>query len=138
MFDCHPQVEIEPPRKNSESDGGSAASTAAAAAGGKVVYDLNGLDGLEIPIYASDCEHRVRKDDVIRFDINQCRATKLTNAVNIRIMESPGALREAKESAAAARQKQDSARQQQQQQQQQLGSGVGGTHQGYIAALKDG
>ena len=101
--------------------------------GGKVVYDLNGLDGLEIPIFASDCEHRVRKDDVIRFDINQCRATKLTNAVNIRIMESPGALREAKESAqaAAAAKKENS-------ELRRAGCQGGGTHQGYIAALKDG
>ena len=100
------------------------------------MYDLNGLDGLEIPIFGRDCEHRVRKDDVIRFDINQCRATKLTNAVNIRIMESPGALREAKESAAAARKESSELR-------RQMGSGsgqggLGGTHQGYIAALKDG
>ena len=97
------------------------------------MYDLNGLDGLEIPIFASDCEHRVRKDDVIRFDINQCRATKLTNAVNIRIMESPGALREAKESAqaAAAAKKENS-------ELRRAGCQGGGTQQGYIAALKDG
>ena len=115
--------------ENGESDVGDSS----AGKGGKVVYDLNGLDGLEIPIFASDCEHRVRKDDVIRFDINQCRATKLTNAVNIRIMESPGALREAKESAqaAAAAKKENS-------ELRRAGCQGGGTHQGYIAALKDG
>ena len=115
--------------ENGESDVGDGS----AGQGGKVVYDLNGLDGLEIPIFASDCEHRVRKDDVIRFDINQCRATKLTNAVNIRIMESPGALREAKESAqaAAAAKKENS-------ELRRAGCQGGGTHQGYIAALKDG
>lgn len=81
---------------------------------GKIVYDLNGLS-LEIPLFASDCEDLKdfpHKDDIISFDINQSKATKETNAVNIRVIESPYAIREAKKGPQS--------------------------HQGYIAALKDG
>ena len=81
---------------------------------GKIVYDLNGLS-LEIPLYFTDCENLrdyPRKDDIVKFDINQSKATKETNAVNIRIVESPHSQREAKRGPQ--------------------------THQGFIAALKDG
>merc|ERR1719210_2644597 len=50
-------------------------------------------------------------------------------------MESPGALREAKESAAAKKENSEHLRRTSN---SQSGSGAGGTHQGFIAALKDG
>ena len=90
---------------------------------GKIIYELNGCNDLEIPLYFSDCgEHRIRREDVIKFDIKQCKATRLTSAVRIRVMESPGALKEA-----TAKKEMDSVREFRK-----------GTHQGYIAALKDG
>ena len=104
-----------PPRRTYETmDSDGEDSNSAKEGAGKVVYDLNGLS-LEIPLYFADCENLrdcPRKEDIIKFDINQSKATKETNAVNIRIIESPHAQREAKRGPQ--------------------------THQGYIAALKDG
>merc|ERR550539_1282457 len=55
---------------------------------GKIVYELNGLP-LSIPLYATDCDLRAtpRVNDKVQFNINQLKATKETNAVNIRIIE---------------------------------------------------
>ena len=106
---------------------------------GKIIYELNGST-LEIPLYASDCDLRnfPRKDDVVQFDINQSKATKETNAVNIIIVESPAAKLEAAEKAAAeaaAAKEQQIKREQQQRERDQRRPA---TYQGYIAALKDG
>ena len=56
---------------------------------GKILYELNGLN-LEIPLHAKDCNLREfpHKGDVVRFDINQLKSTKETNAINVRIIES--------------------------------------------------
>ena len=105
---------------------------------GKVIYELNGST-LEIPLYASDCDLRnfPRKDDVVQFDINQSKATKETNAVNIIIIESPSANLEAAEKAAveAAAAKELLLKREQQQRERERRPA---TYQGYIAALKDG
>ena len=107
---------------------------------GKIIYELNGST-LEIPLYASDCDLRnfPRKDDVVQFDINQSKATKETNAINITIMESPAARIEAAEKAAAeaaAAKEVQAKREQQQREREQLRRPA--NYQGYIAALKDG
>jgi len=56
---------------------------------GKILYELNG-QSLEVPLHAADCNLRnfPHKGDLVRFDINQNKATKETNAVNIIIVES--------------------------------------------------
>ncbi len=56
---------------------------------GRVVYSLNGLPDLEIPLHAGDCDLRSfpRRGDRVRFDINQCKATKETSAVNVVVVE---------------------------------------------------
>ena len=56
---------------------------------GKILYELNGLN-LEIPLHAKDCNLREfpHKGDVVRFDINQLKSTKETNAINVRVVES--------------------------------------------------
>ena len=107
---------------------------------GKIIYELNGAT-LEIPLYAGDCDLRdfPRKDDVVQFDINQSKATKETNAINITIIESPAAKLEAAEKAAAeaaaAKELQAKREQQQREREQQRRPA---NYQGYIAALKDG
>merc|ERR1719193_3040683 len=55
---------------------------------GRVVYELNCLQ-LSIPLYAEDCDVRnlPRQGDQVQFNINQLKATKETNAVNVRIIE---------------------------------------------------
>ena len=106
---------------------------------GKILYELNG-SVLEIPLYARDWDLRnfPRKDDVVQFDINQSKATKETNAVNIIIIESPAATLEAAEKAAAeaAAAKEQTKREQQLRDREQQRRPA--TYQGYIAALKDG
>ena len=107
---------------------------------GKIIYELNGST-LEIPLYASDCDLRnfPRKDDVVQFDINQSKATKETNAINITIIESPAARIEAAEKAAAeaaVAKEVQAKREQQQREREQLRRPA--NYQGYIAALKDG
>ena len=105
---------------------------------GKIIYELNGST-LEIPLYANDCNLRdfPRKDDVVQFDINQSKATKETNAINIIIIESPAAKLEAAEKAAAeaAAAKELQAKREQRDREQQRRPA---NYQGYIAALKDG
>ena len=56
---------------------------------GKILYELNNLN-LEIPLHAKDCNLREfpHKGDIVRFDINQLKSTKETNAINVRIIES--------------------------------------------------
>merc|ERR1719346_653403 len=72
---------------------------------GKIVYELNGLQ-LSIPLYASDCDLRntPKVGDKVQFNINQLKATKETNAVNIRIIERANPVTESKigESASSA------------------------------------
>ena len=105
---------------------------------GKIIYELNGST-LDIPLYACDCDLRnfPREEDVVQFDINQLKATKETNAINIKILESPAAAREAAEKAAAeaAAAKEQQIKREQQREREQRGPV---TYQGYIAALKDG
>lgn len=67
----------------------SSSSSPSKESAGKILYELNGLN-LEIPLHSSDCDLRnfPRTGDIVKFDINQLKATKETNAVNIRIIES--------------------------------------------------
>jgi hypothetical protein len=55
---------------------------------GRVLYEINGVS-LEIPLHATDVgvAGGVRKGDVVRFDINQVKATKETNAINVVVAE---------------------------------------------------
>lgn len=104
------KIEVEPSKaftKNGSNSGKEGI--------GKILYELNGLD-LEIPVHGQDCDLREfpRKGDVVRFDINQTKSTKETNAVNIRIIESQH-----------PRTKVDDEEKEE-------------VQQGYIAALKDG
>ena len=119
---------------------------------GKILYELNG-QSLEIPLHAADCDlrnfpHKVGrssvfissrarvftfifsfKGDLVRFDINQNKATKETNAVNIIIVESkapkpPPPQQQQKQSSAASN-----------------SEGSPNSNKkvhGYIAAIKDG
>lgn len=129
---------VNPANASPEKSGSADLETCKEGAG-KIIYELNGST-LEIPLYASDCDLRnfPRKDDVVQFDINQSKATKETNAVNIIIIESPAAKREAAEKAAAeaatAKEQQIKREQQQRERDQRRPA----TYQGYIAALKDG
>ena len=68
-------------------------------ASGKIVYELNGLQ-LSIPLYAGDCDLRntPKVSDKVQFNINQLKATKETNAVNIRILERANPVSENKNS----------------------------------------
>ena len=93
---------------------------------GKIVYELNGLP-LSIPLYAADCDLRAtpRVNDKVQFNINQLKATKETNAVNIRIIERAQPV-EKVEPASPPREKKES--------QGRLGT----PQRGYVAALKDG
>ena len=99
---------------------------------GKIVYELNGLQ-LSIPLYASDCDLRntPKVGDKVQFNINQLKATKETNAVNIRIIERANPVTESKigESASSAttppKEKKENGR-------------LGTPQKGYVAALKDG
>merc|ERR1719447_1600052 len=93
---------------------------------GKIVYELNGLP-LSIPLYATDCDLRAtpRVNDKVQFNINQLKATKETNAVNIRIIERAQPV-EKVEPASPPREKKES--------QGRLGT----PQRGYVAALKDG
>jgi len=95
---------------------------------GKIVYELNGLQ-LSIPLYSTDCDLRSspKVNDKVQFNINQLKATKETNAVNIRILEranpEPKAASEA--SVSPPRDKKETGR-------------LGTPQKGYVAALKDG
>lgn len=57
---------------------------------GKIIYDLEGLGtGISISVHSLDIGAlRLHKGDVVKFDINQCKATKETSARNIVIVES--------------------------------------------------
>merc|ERR1719187_28171 len=77
------------PSKVSDSPGSSGSgSNGNVENSGRIVYELNGLQ-LSIPLRAGDCDLRntPKKGDKVQFDINQLKATKETNAVNIRILE---------------------------------------------------
>ena len=99
---------------------------------GKILYDLNGLN-LEIPVHTSDCGLRnfPHEGDVVKFDINQSKATKETNAVNIVVVES----KHPRDSPTPSQSNSTGSAQ----------SAAGGANKGtsersmgYIAALKDG
>merc|ERR550539_2007822 len=94
---------------------------------GKIVYELNGLP-LSIPLYATDCDLRAtpRVNDKVQFNINQLKATKETNAVNIRIIERAQPTEKNVEPSSPPREKKES--------QGRLGT----PQRGYVAALKDG
>jgi cold shock CspA family protein len=84
------KVEIEPTKTSWTKNGSNSGSSSPAKEGvGKIIYELNGLN-LEIPLHANDCDLRdfPRKGDIVRFDINQLKSTKETNAINIRIIET--------------------------------------------------
>ena len=100
---------------------------------GKIVYELNGLQ-LSIPLYAGDCDLRntPKVGDKVQFNINQLKATKETNAVNIRILERANPVAETKSSSDPAlaattppKEKKENIR-------------LGTPQKGYVAALKDG
>jgi len=94
---------------------------------GKIVYELNGLP-LSIPLYATDCDLRAtpRVNDKVQFNINQLKATKETNAVNIRIIERAQPTENKVEPSSPPREKKESA------------GRLGTPQRGYVAALKDG
>merc|ERR550539_1302961 len=94
---------------------------------GKIVYELNGLP-LSIPLYATDCDLRAtpRVNDKVQFNINQLKAAKETNAVNIRIIERAQPTEKNVEPSSPPREKKES--------QGRLGT----PQRGYVAALKDG
>ena len=94
---------------------------------GKIVYELNGLQ-LSIPLYATDCDLRAtpKQGDKVQFNINQLKATKETNAVNIRILERASPQAAGDRASSPAREKKES--------QGRLGT----PQRGYVAALKDG
>ena len=85
------KVEVEPSKTSWTKNGSNSSSSSSPAkeGTGKIVYELNGLS-LEIPLHANDCDLRdfPRKGDIVRFDINQLKSTKETNAINIRIIET--------------------------------------------------
>ena len=122
-----------------EKAGSADAETCSKEGAGKIIYDLNGST-LEIPLYAGDCDLRnfPRKDDVVQFDINQSKATKETNAINIIIIESPTTKLEAAEKAAAEAAAAKELQLKRDQQQRERDQRRPATYQGYIAALKDG
>ncbi len=98
---------------------------------GRILYELNG-QSLEIPLHAADCDLRnfPHAGDIVKFDINQNKATKETNAVNVTILET-------KHKKAPPQQPQPSSAP------EGSGSSGGGRasstlHHGYIAAIKDG
>merc|ERR550539_2257548 len=94
---------------------------------GKIVYELNGLP-LSIPLYATDCDLRAtpRVNDKVQFNINQLKATKETNAVNIRIIERALPAESKVEPSSPPREKKASE------------GRLGTPQRGYVAALKDG
>ena len=114
---------------------------------GRIVYSLNGLPNLEIPLFANDCDLRnfPLKGDTVQFDINQCKATKETNAVNVVIVERaikeppPQQQQQTPDNSSGQASSKDPSSsdgprklsQQQQQEQQQ-------EQKGFVAALKDG
>jgi cold shock CspA family protein len=55
---------------------------------GRIVYELNSVQ-LSIPVYAADCDARnpPHLGDKVQFNINQLKATKETNAMNVRVLE---------------------------------------------------
>merc|ERR1719347_20474 len=95
---------------------------------GKIVYELNGLQ-LSIPLYSADCDLRSspKVNDKVQFNINQLKATKETNAVNIRILEraNPEPKIASEASVSPPRDKKESGR-------------LGTPQKGDVAALKDG
>jgi len=95
---------------------------------GKIVYELNGLQ-LSIPLYSADCDLRStpKVNDKVQFNINQLKATKETNAVNIRILEraNPEPKTSTEASVSPPRDKKETGR-------------LGTPQKGYVAALKDG
>merc|ERR550519_1357784 len=98
---------------------------------GRIVYELNGLQ-LSIPLYAADCDLRntPKKGDKVQFDINQLKATKETNAVNIRVLErvNPDPARAETASNASSSPPRDNRKDKE----------IGIVQLGYVAALKDG
>jgi len=98
---------------------------------GRIVYELNGLQ-LSIPLYAADCDLRntPKKGDKVQFDINQLKATKETNAVNIRVLErvNPDPARSETASNASSSPPRDNRKDKE----------IGIVQLGYVAALKDG
>jgi cold shock CspA family protein len=113
--------------KNKEKDGA-----------GKILYELNG-QSLEIPLHAIDCDLRnfPHVDDIVKFDINQSKATKETNAVNIVVVESKARPPPPPASTVSSSNQTTAAASQQ----SEAGSGTRNSsnlHQGYIAAIKDG
>merc|ERR550539_783677 len=94
---------------------------------GKIVYELNGLP-LSIPLYATDCDLRAtpRVNDKVQFNINQLKATKETNAANIRIIERAQPAESKVEPSSPPREKKASE------------GRLGTPQRGYVAALKDG
>ena len=108
----------------SPAKGGESPSRAEGA--GKIVYELNGLQ-LSIPLFATDCDMRAtpRVNDKVQFNINQLKATKETNAVNIRIIERAAPVERAEPSSPPREKKESQGR-------------LGTPQRGYVAALKDG
>ena len=97
---------------------------------GTIVYELNGLQ-LSIPLYAADSDLRntPKVGDKVQFNINQLKATKETNAVNIRILERANPVTPDKivePSTTPPKEKKDAA------------ARMGTPQKGYVAALKDG
>merc|ERR1711899_559880 len=134
------KVEVEPSKTSWTKNGSNSSSSSSPAkeGTGKIVYELNGLS-LEIPLHANDCDLRdfPRKGDIVRFDINQLKSTKETNAINIRIIETQHPRTGSGSGAASAISATGST----------TGSSDDGAdgksdgeqvQQGYIAALKDG
>merc|ERR1719419_912304 len=101
---------------------------------GKIVYELNGLQ-LSIPLYAGDCDLRntPKVGDKVQFNINQLKATKETNAVNIRILERANPVTETKPApepvTGATTPPKDK---------KEAATRLGSPQKGYVAALKDG
>ena len=75
---------------------------------------------------------------MVQFDINQSKATKETNAINIVIIESPAAKLEAVEKAAAEAAAAKEMQAKRDLLQRERDQRRPATFQGYIAALKDG
>ena len=114
-----------------DQDAGSEDKEGGRDGAGKILYELNG-QSLEIPLHAADCNLRnfPHKGDLVRFDINQNKATKETNAVNIIIVESKAP----KPPLPQQQQKQSSTSASNSEGNPNLNKKV----HGYIAAIKDG
>jgi len=160
----HPNLQRSPSHSSIVSGGENGVKEGA----GRIVYELNHLQ-LSIPVYAADCDQRStpRLGDKVQFNINQLKATKETNAVNVRVLEranielpsnnnstesipppaSPSTPPPQQQSPQQSPTLQMSP-QQQQQQQPELGDSpqpkekkervLGTAQRGFVAALKDG